>query len=178
MRTLVIGGIEVPVHSLHDFRQSYSVVGGYNNRRRKYDGTGFAQEVWKRLKTVITASGILPPGFGSFEPTQQYVVQCAAGRKVESLSNVIALPAGRRSGGIYDPVGYAWVPEVGKHIADSEVEVGFSSVAGDTYTLNTHAGAQHYYVVYYPVITAYIQVTEDIDVREAGYGWTLDAEEV
>ena len=52
-----------------------------------------------------------------------------------------------------------------------------ADVAGTEVSPSAVTGATGYRALYWPLITAHVEITEDTDVAGAVFGWTLTAEE-
>lgn len=174
--TLVINNVEVPLIAMESYTQTYEFIGGFS-LRRKLNGAGQHQENWKKLKTTISASGVIPPGFEGLAIDTAYAVACGTALEVTSTSNVITMPtANYRTGGIYTPVGRAWVPgNLGtrrKPLVSTPV-----SIVNGVATLNLVTGASGYRVLYYPTLTGFIERRVSINERSSEYSWELSIEE-
>lgn len=174
---LIIGGIEIPLRSLTGgFSQSYDEIAAISSRRLA-DGTLFTQRAWPtadknyKLRTTISGGGILPAPLDALNRAVAHEIQCAEQRRIAAVGNVITLPAGRRAGGIYDPLGFA-------QVAGELVATPITSLVANMATLTVVPGAQHYQVRYYPTITAVITHRSDGEPWQARRTWVVVAEEV
>lgn len=176
MATLLIGGIQVPTYALTDeFSQSYDEVAGISSARMG-DGSLVIQRAWPsasanyKLSTTISGGGSLPAPMDGLNRGATVEVECAEPRRIAATGNVITLPAGRRSGGLYTPTGYALVDGL-------LVETPLALV-GDVATLTVVAGAQHYQVRYWPKFTGRITHQSSGEPWQARRRWTVTIEEV
>lgn len=170
LETLIIGGIELPIFALTEgFRQSYDELAGIS-ARRTLGGKLLIQRVWPLAKnyllsTTISGAGSLPAPLDHLDRGATYEIECAEHRAIAGTSNIITLPAGRRSGGIYTPRGYALV-------AGELVETAIALV-GNVATLTAVSGAQHYQVRYWPKFTGLLTHKADGEPWAARRSWSL-----
>ncbi len=170
--TLIIDGITVPLQSLLRFDQEYvdQVAQTFN---RTADGTGILRLNWQgKLNTVINATGWAAEPFGNLQFGQSVLIQCAMPRAASSATNVVEVPANRRSdGGVHKEVGLALVDGMLQ-------ETNIDSWVGNTATLAPVAGAVSYRVNYFPEFTGVITLNESTNVNDGTFRWTLEAEEI
>lgn len=166
MPDLIVAGLVIPLEALGAHSQSYELKGG-RARLRMMDGSQVAQSRWAKLSTTLRASGWAPAGLHDLDPSIAVTLACVAPRAIAGTGNVMALPAARR--GDVAPVGQAVV--AGRLVATA------LALVGDLATLAAVPGASAYRVLYWPLLTAFVDLVEDIDVTAAGFGWTLTAEE-
>lgn len=168
-RTLEIGGHILPLHAGHRIVQTYEEIGG-RALLRFADGSGLVQSSWTRLKTVIQGEGSRPPGMAMLPTGTPLIMKCAGERTIVGGTSIV-LPAARRADAGSTPSAYAQLGQVAIETA--------MSLAGDTATLTPVAGAELYWVRYYPQISVYCETVRDqVDVLGGVFGWTLTAEEV
>lgn len=168
-----LDGISIPYEAGFGINQTYGIVQASTwPPIRMGDGSAKVQTAWgNKLKTTITGKGWLPAAWGGLDYTQPMLLKCAGGRGIGSQSNAISIPNARRSEPFYTPTGYAIVngKEVGSDV----------TMAGDTATVTPVPNATGYGVIYYPQITVYAKPIETAaDLGGAGYGWTIEAEEI
>lgn len=170
MILLELGGIVVRADAAGmELQQNYRVIGG-QALRRGLDGSAEKQVQWRKLATSISGAGNLPAGLDGLDFTQAMTLKCVTPRAIASASNVIALPANRRTDAGHVPIGFAlfaseWVP--------TPVSMG-----GNNATLMAVAGALAYKVLYWPQLTVFAEITADGDMHEASYRWQIECEEV
>jgi len=166
---LTIDGIRLPLMVAGVISQTYEDFGGFGLLRLGL-GAAVHQEVWRKTRTTLSASGLIPPGLAAVDWTAAHTLGCVAPRSIQSASNVITLPAARRTDAA--PYGFA-VDAIGLL---RPVAVG---VAGNTATLAVWAGAVSYQVLYYPLLTvrAPAGVRVEYDAAGAAAGWELVCEE-
>lgn len=169
MRTLVIGGIEVPQKASHVLGQTYEPVQSVA-RLRTVGGTLIQQTAWNgKLKTAIQCTGEMPPGLQMIDYTAAVTIKCVAERAVTSASNVITIPTNRRSD---------YAPE-GRALVDGKWQSTPVAMAGDVATLTVVTGATQYQAIYWPELVCYADPpSETRGARSADYSWSLDAEEI
>ena len=166
---LTIDGIRLPVQVAGEIRQDYEEFGGFGLLRLGLGAAGH-QEVWRKTRTTLSASGLIPPGLAAVDWTAAHTLGCVAPRSIQAASNVITLPAARRTDAA--PYGFA-VDAIGLL---RPVAVG---LAGNTATLAVWAGAVSYQVLYYPLLTARAPagVRVEYDAAGAAASWELVCEE-
>lgn len=169
MRSLIIGGIEIPIRASHVLSQSYTPIQA-TSRPRMADGTLKQQTSWgNKLETEISADGVMPAGLQSLDYSQSIIIKCVAERAISSGSNVITVPVARRAD--YGVEGRAIV---GNTLVKTPVVM-----AGDVATLTTVAGATLYQAIYWPELVCFCDPqSETRGVRSADYGWTFKGEEI
>ncbi len=166
MPDLIVAGLVIPLEALGEHSQSYELSGG-RSRLRMMDGSQHAQTRWAKLATTLRASGWAPSGLHGLDPSIAVTLACVAPRAISGAGTAITLPAARRSD--VAPVGQAIV--AGRIVATALV------LAGDVATLDAVPGASGYRALYWPLITAYVEIPEEVDVAAASFSWTLSAEE-
>lgn len=168
--TLEIGALVVPYVVTLGLRVEYERLAARSDRRTAAGGLNRRTAWTGKLRATITGDGWAPPGLATLDEDTAYSVALPELRSVDSASNVITLPAARRSGGIYTPLGFAVV-------AGALVSTPVALVT-DTATLTTVAGASGYRVDYYPQVSAYVRfVREELDAERRVHGWQLVVEE-
>lgn len=167
LHNIKIDSIEIGFDAANTLNQTYEDLGG-RSLRRKLDGTAHLQTAWSKVRTVITGQGDVPEGLDGLDYTTTHTLYCAAPRSIASASNVITLPATRRSD--WAPHGYA--------IVDGRQVRTAVSIATNTATLTTVSGATGYVCAYYPTLTVYLDPPRKTFAgRGPVIGWELTAEE-
>lgn len=172
--TLKIGGIELPLRTLTDgFSQTYDELAGVS-ARRTLGGSLLPQRAWPldrnfKLATTISGGGRLPAPLDHLDRGDTVEIECAEPRHISGTTTAITLPAGRRSGGIYAPKGYALV--------DGELVATSISIVGNAATLGAVSGAQHYEVRYWPKFTGILTHKSSGEPWQARRTWTITIEE-
>lgn len=167
--TLIVDGVEIPIHTLSPFTQTYETIGGFSTRRMM-SGAARKQTNWEKLATSVSGGGTLPPGLAAVDFSSSYVLSCGAPRSVRAVSSTITIPA-RRSDVGFEPrgralVGFGWV--------DTPV-----SMSGSDAVITPVAGAEQYEAIYYPILTVIgPPPTEEVGAAEGEFAWSLTAEEV
>jgi len=169
MRTLVIGGIEIPIRASEQLSQEYEPVQS-RSRLRMSDGTLIQQTAWSgKLSTSIRASGISPAGLEGLDYDSPITIKCIKERVIASASNVIDVPAARRSD--YGVEGRA---VVGNKLVSTAV-----TMSTDEATLTTVAGATSYQAIYWPEISCWCDPpSESGQVRQANHTWDFEGQQV
>lgn len=169
MRTLVIGGIEVPLRASYDLTQTYDPVPA-RSRNRMMNGSLKQQTSFKGLlETTISGTGDLPAGLNELDFDAQVTIKCIAERTHTSVSNVISVPSNRRSD--YGVEGRALVGGVWQSTA--------VSMSVDTATLTVVPGATHYQAVWWPELVCYVdEPSETRDARKSRHAWSIKAYQI
>lgn len=169
LKTLEIGALVLPLHARHGLSQRYETLGGRATLRFS-DGALLVQRAWAKLRTVIEGEGSVPPGLAGLDTVNAVTLKCVAQRTVSGGTS-ITLPAARRSDAGHAPRAFA-------QVGDRAVETAVNIVA-NVATLTPVAGAELYWVSYYPQLSVICApVEERADVNGAVYAWSLTAEEV
>lgn len=166
---LTLDGVRMPLAVAGTISQTYEDFGGFGLLRLGL-GAAVHQEVWRKTRTTLSASGLIPPGLAAVDWTAAHTLGCVAPRSIQSAGNVITLPAARRTDAA--PYGFA-VDAIGL------LRPVVVSLAGNTATLAVWAGAVSYQVLYYPLLTvrAPAGVRVEYDAAGAVAGWELVCEE-
>ena len=167
---LTLDGIRLPLPIAGEIEQSYESFGGYTLLRLGA-GAAIHQETWRRTRTTLSAGGIAPPGLDGFDWSQPHPLGCVAARSIQSASNVITLPAARRS----DAPPYGWAVTAAGLLTPTAV-----TLAGNVATLSAVTGAVGYQVAWYPLLTVRSPAGAAVRYDAAGAvaGWQIDFEEV
>lgn len=167
---LTINGLRLPLASAGQIEQAYEDFGAFALLRL---GTGSAvhQEVWRRTRTTLAATGLVPVGLRHIDWTAAFTLGCVEPQSMQGASNVITIPAARRSDAA--PFGFA----VDASGLIRPVGVGLD---GNVVTLTPLVGALSYQVLWYPLLTvrAPAGLRTRFDAAGAVAGWELVAEEV
>lgn len=166
---LTIDGIRLPLAAAGQIAQTYEDFGGFGLLRLGL-GAAVHQEVWRKTRTTLSASGLIPPGLAAVDWTAAHTLGCVAPRSIQAASNVITLPAARR----VDAAPYGFALDAVGLLRPVGV-----SVAGNAATLAVWAGAVSYQVLYYPLLTARAPagVRVEYDAAGAAASWELVCEE-
>ena len=128
---------------------------------------------------MLTGAGWWPSGLESLDYDDPLTLLCGGPFTILSASNVIALPAARRTDAGYTPVGYARKSGAGAAVGGGELVPTPLSIATDAATLTPVSGATGYQVAYWPALTVIATPpTFEADLPGAAHRWTLTAEEV
>lgn len=173
--TLILGGIEIPLYALTDeFSQSYEEIAGISSARMG-DGSLLVQRAWPslqanyKLATTISGGGSLPAPLDGLDRGAIIEIACAQHRAIAGTGNVIALPPGRRSGGQYQPRGFALL---GGLLVETPIHV-----VDDVATLTVVADARHYQVRYWPRFSGRITHQSSGEPWQARRSWSVTIEE-
>ena len=166
---LSVDGVRLPMQVAGEISQDYEFFGGYSLLRL---GAGAAvhQEVWRKTRTTLSASGLVPPGLAALDWSTAHVLGCVAPRSAQSVGPVIALPAERRP----DAPPYGFAVDASGLLRPVAV-----SVAGDVATLAPLAGAVSYQLLWYPLLTVRCPAGPRVSYDAAGAvaSWELVCEE-
>lgn len=168
---LSINGLLMPLHVGAQATQEYEDFGGFTATPLRFaDGAGLVQEAWRRVRTSIVASGVVPPGLYGIDWSAPVTLGCIAARSIQSASNVITIPVARRTDAA--PYGFA-ITAAGLF---KPTPVG---LAGNVATLGAVAGAIGYQVLWHPLLTVLAPAGPRLswDAQGAVSGWQLVAEE-
>lgn len=172
---LIIGGIEIPLRALiGGFSQDYEEIAAISARRMA-NGALHLQRAWPasgnyKLRSIIQGGGILPAPLDTLDRGGVHEISCAEARRIGATSNVITLPAGRRSDTGYTPKGYALV-------SGELVATPITSLVANVATLTVVSGAQHYQVRYWPKFTGAITHKSSGEPWQARRTWSVTIEE-
>jgi hypothetical protein len=168
-RTLEIGGLVVTVQAAGEIEQSFDDIGG-SAIIRMLDGTGIKQSHWRKLRTRITGSGQVPPGLAGLNYDDELLLKSCGARSIQAATNVITVPAARRTDAGYEPRGYA--------IVNGMYAFTPLALVGDVATLTAVSGAQGYGVKYWPQLTVLAEFSESNQETRSIWSWQIEAEEV
>ncbi|MCU7845290.1 MAG: hypothetical protein KZQ93_15785 [Candidatus Thiodiazotropha sp. (ex Monitilora ramsayi)] len=174
MLDVIIGGVHIPLLASVELNQEYNTLTA-TTEYRMGDGSFESQTAWagnRKLKTIITGRGQIPVGLLSLNlPQKNLTISCTKRRAITSDSNVIVLPANRRSDAGAEPIGF-----VLNDAGWQSVNVTFN---GDEATLDVVAWAKQYQVEYYPEFLANVKAPiERKERRGSAYSWSIEAEEM
>ena len=170
VRTLIVGGVTVPLHAGYEITQNYEPLQA-RTVLRYASGTAVLRETWTgKIATEIRGRGAVPAGLQSVDYSAAVEIACVGHRAVTSTSNVITLPAARRTDTGSTPYARAWVGD--------DWQTTNVTVVTNTATCDVVASATAYQVVYFPKISCFAQPPQEDYTQNTGFGWVLRAEEV
>ena len=173
-----LGGVVVPIESALDFSQTYEPLGGVA-RLRMMSGALVQQVGWRKLRTTLSGAGWWPSGLEGLDYDSALTLLCAAPRAILSASNVIALPAARRTDAGFAPIGHAVVPGASVGVSGGDLVPTAVSIADNLATLTPVTGAIGYQITYWPQITVFVTSrATQADLPGAAHRWSLTAEEI
>lgn len=167
--TLIVDGIEIPLHAMLDVTQSLAREGGDSTIRME-DGSLVPQYSWERWLYRVSARGTLRPGLDKLNRHTAYEILTADWQDVSSTINVITLPSARRADAGHTPRGYAYVPVNG--LVPTAVVL-----IDDVATLAPIVDATYYIAQYLPQFTALVDFTRERQRNSGEVSWTLVARE-
>lgn len=167
---LAVNGLRIPLQIGAQIQQSYEDLGGFTLLRLGA-GAAVPQQSWRKTRTTLSAQGIAPPGLAAVDWTQPVTLSCVAARSIQSASNIINIPAERRTDA--PPYGWAVMP-------DGTLKPTLVAAAGSTATLTPVAGAAGYQVLWYPLLSVYAVagVRVSYDAAGAAAAWEIVCEEI
>ena len=134
VRKLLINGQPISLYEGVQLSQDYEIESAVSFKRTA-DGSLIRRAIWSgKIRTSITGKGLVPSGLSSFDFSAPYLLSCVAHRAVDSASNIITLPAARRSDVGSEPYALAF-------IGDEWKETGIASVVVNEYTITPVTGA-------------------------------------
>jgi len=161
---LVYGSILIPHRAGIDLVQSLELDGGHSYPIT-HGGTMLHQAHFNKWITRVSASGCaMASPFLSVDVGTAAVLSCVKPTAIYSTSNVITLPADRRSDTDYEP--WATAQTIDGKIVDTTI-----SIVTNTATLGAVSGALQYIVHYYPKFTAFISEPPSESVQDADGSW-------
>lgn len=168
--TLEIGSLVIPSFAMLRLRANYDDLSARTDRRTAAGGLN-RRTAWDgKLRATLSADGWAPLGLNTLDVDSSYTVKLPLQRAVDGATASIDIPAGRRSGGLYEPVGFA--------IVDGELVSTTISIATNTATLGAVTGASGYRVDYFPQITGYLTLNRaTLDAEGRSHGWELVIDE-
>jgi hypothetical protein len=172
MKTFILGGLSLPFEAHLELGQTYE-----NEEKstliRRADGSAGKVTAWAgKLKTRLTGSGWVPPGFDLLDYDNSLEMACIAARSVIGLERVITIPAARRSDAGFEPYARA-------NVAGGLVDATITGTAGNVITIAPVAAAQFYAVFYYPKINVFASLPSlRHDAINDKYSWDFEAREV
>lgn len=168
--TLEIGSLVIPASAMGRLRVEYEDLEARTDRRTAAGSFNSRSAGWTKLRATISGDGFGPPGLDGLDLDATHTVALPKQAARSSASNVIALPAARRSGGLYQPLAFAVVDG---HLVSTPV-----AVVTDTATCTTVPGASGYRVDYFPSITGHVRIAGNgLDSERARHGWQIVIEE-
>lgn len=156
-----LDGVELSIAAAEGLSQTYAKT--KKSFRRMMSGAGKAQQNYTpKISTTITGKGWMLPGWEGLDLSSSLVLSCSEAETLAKVTNVIDIPAARRSDVALRCFAYingVWQPAT------------FSTNV-DQITVTLNASATQYMVGYYPEFSATIEIDQD-----GRQGWTLTAEE-
>ena len=175
--TFELGSVIVPIHSAFELSQTYEPLGGFVTIRM-LNGAALKQQNWEKIGTTIQGRGTIPSGLEGLDYSVSQLMKCAADRAVTSTSNIIVIPAERRTDVGFEPRGFAYTDPEGKNRGAWE-ETAIVSIVVDTVTLTVVAGALNYQVRYFPEFEVFSEKpSQTVDVHPKDQSWSLEAEQI
>lgn len=167
MKFFELGGVEIPLEANINFKQTYGDV-QTKTIHRMISGKGEPQSTFSKLKTTLTGEGYSVHGLDGldYDDPNGLTLKCAEPKSIGSASNIIILPAERRSDSGYEPRG-------GAIVNNRIVWTGINSVSVNQYTVETHPNATSYIVLYYPEITVIANRPDSL----GGLRWRIECEQ-
>ena len=179
--------VTIPVHGSTELSQSYTDLRA-QTLYRYLSGSAAVRRSWSgKVRTEVQGKGLVPAGLSAVcSATGTVTISCVGHRSVRSSSNVITIPAARRSDlTITTKAGttatgkswYArtWDGDVYATATGSTASgTGHNVVTITLATGETHAG---YEVIYLPKIVGYAELSAEGYQQNDGFNWSLVVEE-
>ena len=187
--TTATGGtsVTIPVHGSTELSQTYTDLRAQTLYRYLSGGAAVRRSWSGKVRTEVQGRGLVPAGLSAVcSATGTVVISCVGHRSVRSSSNVITIPAARRSDlTITTKAGttatgkswYArtWDGDVYATATGSTASgTGHNVVTITQATGETHGG---YEVVYLPKIVGYAELSAEGYQQNVGFSWSLVVEE-
>jgi len=164
-----VSSVPLSFYEALNYSQSYENIGGHSSIRT-LNGTGLKQRNWAKIRTTVSGNGGVPLGMSGLDFSDTLILKCGAPRHIKAASNVIVIPAARRTDAPYIPFGYKVVD--GYTLATTLV------LAGNTATVTADAQATAYGVAYFPEIEVLMNnPSEGFDVTGNDSSWSFTAEQ-
>ena len=172
VRQLIVDGVTICSLSTIQISQTYETVRG-SYRARMRDGGLKQRTIWSgKIRTTITGSGLIPPGFSLVDYDSSFTLSCIGHRAVNTTNTSVVLPSARRSDAGSEPYGRAllcaekWYP--------TDV-----TMVGDTANITPIAGAASYQVIWFPEIVVFADPPVEAHPEHGPtFDWSLVAEEI
>lgn len=167
---LTVNSLRLPLPVGGVITQEYAEMGG-KALLRFANGAGLLQTAWTKLRTSISGTGAFPLGLDGVDWSAPVTLGCVAPRSIQSASNVITVPAARRTDAA--PYGFAITADNARLLPTPV------AIAGNTATLTAVAGALGYQVYWYPLLTVLAPegLSATWDAAGAVATWQIVAEE-
>lgn len=164
-----LGGIVMPLDAAFRVSQQVERAGG-RSALRFANGASLRQQAWRKLRVVISGDGWSPLGLDALDFESTMTFKSCAPLAIRSNSNVITLPATRRTDAGYLP--YAWA-----HLPNGPASTAVS-ISTNVATCVSIADAISYSVSYFPQLTVWADPpSQQFDVAGAASSWELILEE-
>ena len=161
---------KVHLYEALEYSQGYENFGG-NTVHRMINGAGVKQSNWNKIRTTLSGNGGVPLGFSALDYSASLTLKCGVTRSISKSTNVIVIPANRRTDAGYLPTGFKLI--------DGFWVSADISVVSNTATVTLDANATAYMVQYFPQITVLMDnPSESYDWGDASSSWSITAEEV
>ncbi len=174
VRFFELGSVRIPVLALvpasrqvfeSDVAEHIHRMGNGNLKKQSLAGSV------GKLRGTLSGEGPLPPGLDGLDYTGELLLKSAAQRDIVSTSNIIDIPAARRSDSGYEPFGRAYVdtPRF-----DTPVLTPVT-MSADEATLTSVPGATRYQVVWYPEFMVLVEggIHKNEDLTGATISWRI-----
>ncbi len=164
-----LGAVIVPIHAGLGMSQRIEPIGGVSTLRLGL-GAAVKQAVWRKKRITISANGWCPPGLGALNFDGALTLKCGLPDAIAATSNVITLPAARRTDAGYEPFARAHTPSGWQ---DTPV-----SLVGNVATCTAVSGAIGYTAWYWPELSVLCEPPSvEFDGAGAAVAWELTCEE-
>ena len=168
--------VTIPVHgNAAGLTQTYTDLRA-QTLYRYLDGGAAVRRQWSgKVRTEISGRGVVPAGIAALcSATGAVTLSCIGHRSVRSQSNVITIPAARRTDS-----GSTWYARSWDGDVYAAATGTTSSGAPNEVTITLASGETHdgYEVIYFPKIVGYPELSQEGYTQNDGFGWTLVVEE-
>lgn len=172
-RTLTIDALEVTVLEAADYSENIERIGGFVLLRTVL-GSGLRQCNWVKHKISLSGSGLIPSALFEIDHAASHTLKLTAPQVIQGPTNVIPIPAWRRTDLTPEVEGYAVMDKDGYL-----VETSVLTIIANVVTLTAVAGAVAYRVNYFPQFEVFVDPPSVSENRRgAGTQWTMNCEEI
>ena len=162
---LIVGSLHIPAASLGNYSQTYDWDRGLAFLRM-INGSQTPNLLWSKIKTKLVADGVRPSGLFAIDPSTPVSVSCVAPIVLTAATAAALVTA------------YAAFFSSYSVSARSDSAAQYAAVVAgqlvQTTSGTTVTSATSYQVMFWPVFSGYLKVSENEQVSSNDYQWTLE----